>query len=153
LLQTKLCGKKWKQVRSPSPSPSSEKFFPFSAKKLYTSPSEVFWIIATKCITNPSVPLPKSVRHLGLVDCEVINVPTKESYFFNIHTLLPHLESLDLSNNPWLQNHSIQVRLVFCLNMFVSFYINHKTNFEISIAFLESLYLLRLCIKIQGMVS
>ena len=52
---------------------------------------------------------PRSVRHLALVDCEVINVPTKESYFFNIHTLLPHIESLDLSNNPWLQNHSIQV--------------------------------------------
>ena len=60
---------------------------------------------------------PRSVRHLALVDCEVINVPTKESYFFNIHTLLPHIESLDLSNNPWLQNHSIQVWLVMRLKL------------------------------------
>jgi hypothetical protein len=50
---------------------------------------------------------PPSLKHLGLVDCEVINVPAKESYFLNMYTLLPNLESLDLSNSPWLPNHSL----------------------------------------------
>ena len=33
--------------------------------------------------------LPKPIKHLGIIDCEVINVNTKESYFFNMHTFLP----------------------------------------------------------------
>ena len=51
---------------------------------------------------------PSSIKHLGIVDCELINTPATESYFFNMQIMLQHLESVDLSNSPWLPTHSIQ---------------------------------------------
>lgn len=51
---------------------------------------------------------PKHIKKFGLVNCCVVNIPTKESYLFQMDKLLPHVENLDLSNSGWLSNHTLQ---------------------------------------------
>ena len=52
--------------------------------------------------------LPTSLTTLSIANCEVVSMPPRQSYFFELHKRIPLLEKLDLSYNNWLTNHSIQ---------------------------------------------
>ena len=52
--------------------------------------------------------MPGSLIVLSMTNCEVINMPSKQSYFFQLDKRVPRLKKLDLSYNNWLTNHSIQ---------------------------------------------
>ena len=52
--------------------------------------------------------LPTSLTEFTMRNCEVVNMPARQSYFFEIDKRVPSLKKLDLSYNNWLTNHSIQ---------------------------------------------
>ena len=51
--------------------------------------------------------LPTSPTSLSIVNCEVVNVPSNKSYFWEMDKRIPNLEKLDLSYNNWLTNHAL----------------------------------------------
>ena len=51
--------------------------------------------------------LPTSPTSLSIVNCEVVNVPSNKSYFWEMDKRIPNLETLDLSYNNWLTNHAL----------------------------------------------
>ena len=51
---------------------------------------------------------PCTIKKLGIVDSNVINISPRESFLFRLDKKIPHLETLDLSNSNWLSNHSLQ---------------------------------------------
>lgn len=50
---------------------------------------------------------PSTLKHLSMENCKLINVPVKESYFFNMATQTSHLESLNLNGCLWFEDHSM----------------------------------------------
>lgn len=50
---------------------------------------------------------PTSLKRLCLVNCEVVHVPERESFFKDMHLSFPHLEELNLTNCGWVTNHSL----------------------------------------------
>lgn len=52
--------------------------------------------------------LPKSTKRLSLKNCQVVNIDPQKSYFYQMESLLPSLEFLDLTNCRWLSHHSLQ---------------------------------------------
>ena len=51
---------------------------------------------------------PNTLTHLSLSGSEVVHLPTgSQSYFKNIHQILPNLETLDLEKCGWVSNHNL----------------------------------------------
>lgn len=50
---------------------------------------------------------PASLRHLSMENCDVKNFALKKSYFFNIASHTPNLESLNLNGCQWFEDHSL----------------------------------------------
>jgi len=50
---------------------------------------------------------PKTLKHLSLQGCEIVNLPADRSYFKNIHKHLPRIEILCLEACGWVKNHCL----------------------------------------------
>lgn len=50
---------------------------------------------------------PPTLKHLSIENCQLINLPVKESYFFNMSAQTPLLESLNLNGCAWFEDHSM----------------------------------------------
>lgn len=50
---------------------------------------------------------PSSIKHLSIENSQLLNPPIKESYFFNMVSQTPQLESLNLSGCAWFEDHSM----------------------------------------------
>jgi hypothetical protein len=55
----------------------------------------------------PFTCFPSTIRHLSMTDCELVNIPLKKSYFYNMASIMPQLESLDLNGCQWFEDHSL----------------------------------------------
>ena len=66
----------------------------------YSLKSFFFYAVNVPC-------LPTSPTSLSIINCEVVNVPSNKSYFWELDKRMPSLEKLDLSYNNWLTNHSL----------------------------------------------
>lgn len=59
---------------------------------------------------------PSSVKHFSMKNCDVFNMPVKQSYFYSMVTIMPHLERLDLSGCQWFEDHSLMA-ISKCTNL------------------------------------
>lgn len=50
---------------------------------------------------------PTMLRHLSMENCQLTNVPIKKSYFNNMASHTPLLESLNLNGCQWFEDHSL----------------------------------------------
>lgn len=70
-------------------------------------------LILDKCFIDANkvniIMLPSTIQHLSITHTEVINTTT--NYFKDIHTIMPGLNTIDLSYSGWVPHHSL---LSFC---------------------------------------
>lgn len=79
--------------------------------ELVTQATDLETLILEEHFVNASVLtykcFPSTLKSLSMENCKLINVPVKESYFFNMATQTPHLESLNLNGCLWFEDHSM----------------------------------------------
>ena len=56
-----------------------------------------------------------------MIDCVMEKIPVKKSYFYNMASIMPQLESLNLSGCKWFEDHSLMAirsdRVAFLFNL------------------------------------
>ena len=65
---------------------------------------EEHYVNASRLVYNC---FPTTLRHLSMENCQLTNVPMKKSYFNNMASHTPLLESLNLNGCQWFEDHSL----------------------------------------------
>lgn len=79
--------------------------------ELVTQATDLETLILEEHFVNASILsykcFPSSLKLLSMENCKLINVPVKESYFFNMAAQTPLLECLNLNGCLWFEDHSM----------------------------------------------
>ncbi|XP_039286202.1 uncharacterized protein LOC111051379 [Nilaparvata lugens] len=88
-------------------------------------------ILENQCINTSELLLeyfPNTLEHLELKDSILENMPSQQSYFYNVKTNLPYLKVLDLTGSKWFMPHSLialsksaslkELILAKCMNLY-----------------------------------
>lgn len=79
--------------------------------ELVTKRTDLETLILEEHLINAAVltykSFPPTLKRLSIENCKLVNLPMKESYFFNMSAQTPMLESFNLNGCTWFEDHSM----------------------------------------------